>query len=112
MTNYKTIESKKLILGSITFKPTYQGGFICDEVEVCKYDFDAETKDNQKTVLSIILKQLDCEPTSTVINKIISDLKKYEYCIFQQVKKGLKTELLKTFSLKIEKTTSKQFQLI
>ena len=110
--NYQTIESKKLILGAITFKPSYQGGFRLNEVEVCKYDFDAETKDNQKTVLAIILKQLDCEPTATVLNKILNDLKKSEYCIFQQVKKGLKTELLKTFSLKIEKTTSKQMLLL
>lgn len=111
MTNYKTIEHRKIILGSITFKPSKQGGFICNEVEVCKYDFEAETNDQQKTVFETILKQLDCEPQNKVLNKIISDLKKYEYCIFQQVKSGLKTDLLKTFSFKIEKITSKQFIL-
>ena len=109
--NYKTIEHRKIILGAITFKPSRQGGFICDEVEVCKLDFDADTSDQQKTVIKNILSWLDCEHESKVINKIIRDLQKYEYCIFTQVKSGLKTELLKNFSFKIEKTTSKQFIL-
>ena len=112
MNNYKTIESKKLILSKIEFKASMQGGFYSDEVEVCKYDFEGETNEQQKIVFSNILKQLDCKPENKILNKIIKDIEKNEYTIFKQVKSGLKTELLKTFSLKIEKTTSKQYQLI
>jgi hypothetical protein len=108
---YQTIEHQKLILSMIEFKPSKQGGFYSKEFEVCKYDFDCETIEQQKTVFTTILKQLDCEPQTKVINKIISDIAKREYTVFQQIKSGLKTELLKTFSLKIEKTTSKQFIL-
>jgi hypothetical protein len=109
--NYQTIEHRKIILSSVQFSPSKQGGFINNEIEVCKYDFDCETNDQQKTVLTTILKQLDCEAQSKVINKIIKDLTQREYTVFTQVKSGLKTELLKTFSLKIEKTTTKQFIL-
>jgi len=110
--SYQIIENKKLILGSVNFIPSKQGGYINNEVEVCKVDFDCETMDQKKIIIKNILSWLDCAPDSKVINKIISDLQKREYTVFKQVKPGLKTDLLKTFSLKIERTTSKQYQLI
>ena len=112
MSNYKTIEHRKLILSKIDFIPSMQGGYYMQATEIIKYDFEAETKDQQKIIFTTILKQLDCSPSNVVLNKIYNDLDKYDYTIFKQAKSGLKTELLKTFSLKIEKTTTKQFQLI
>jgi hypothetical protein len=112
MSNYKTIENQKLILSSVDFKRSNRGGFINNEVEVCKLDFNCENLEQKKTVIKKILSWLDCDLQSNVINKIIKDLTEREYTVFKQVKKGLKTDLLKTFSLKIEKTISKQFQLI
>lgn len=111
MSNYKIIEHKKLILSSIEFKPSKQGGFYSNEFEVCKYDFEAVTYEQQKTLFTNILNQLQCEPQSKIISKLIKDIEKNEYTIFKQAKSGLKTELLKQYSLKIEKTTSKQFIL-
>jgi hypothetical protein len=111
MSNYKTIEYRKLILSKFEFKPSMQGGFYSNEFEVCKYDFEAVTNEQQKIVFSNILKQLDCKPENKILNKIIKDIAQNEYTIFKQSKQGLKTELLKTFSLKIEKTTTKQYQL-
>jgi len=110
--NYKTTEHKKIILSKIDFIPSKQGGYYMEATEIIKYDFEGETKEQQKIIFTTILKQLDCTPSNTILNKIYSDLNKNEYTIFKQSKQGLKTELLKTFSLKIEKTTSKQFQLI
>lgn len=109
--SYKTIEHFKLILSSVQFKPSKQGGFINNEIEICKFDFDFETMDQQKTIIKNILSWLHCDHESKVINKIIKDISQREYTVFQQVKSGLKTDLLKTFSLKIEKTTTKQFIL-
>ena len=111
MSNYKTIETKKLILSNYEFIKSKQGGHYAKETEVCKYDFDAVTNDQQKIVFSNILKQLDCKPENKILNKIIKDIATNEYTIFKQAKSGLKTELLKQYSLKIEKTTSKQFIL-
>jgi hypothetical protein len=109
--NYKTIEHRKLILSKIDFIPSMQGGYYMQATEIIKYDFEGETKDQQKIIFTTILKQLDCSHSNVVLNKIYNDLNKYDYTIFKQSKQGLKTELLKTFSLKIEKTTSKQFNL-
>ena len=111
MSNYKTIETKKLILSNYEFIKSKQGGYYAKETEICKYDFEAITNDQQKIVFSNILKQLDCKPENKILNKIIKDIAQNEYTIFKQAKQGLKTEILKTFSLKTEKTTTKQYQL-
>jgi len=108
---FTNIITNKLILSSLEFKDSKQGGFYSNETEICKYEFDQETKDQHKAVFERILKSLDCTPESKLITKIIKDLEKNEYTIFQQIKPGLKTALLKRYSLKIEKTTNKQFIL-
>jgi hypothetical protein len=74
--NYKTIEHLKLILSSVQFKPSKQGGFINNEIEICKFDFNCETIDQQKTVIKNILSWLHCDHEGKVINKIISDIAK------------------------------------
>jgi hypothetical protein len=112
MSNYKTIEHHKLIISTVDFHPSKQGGYINRETEIFKIDYNFENNEEQKTIIKRVLSWLDCDHESKVINKIIKDISKREYCVFTQIKSGLKTELLKTFSLKIEKTTSKQFQLI
>lgn len=109
--NFQNIETTKIILGSIEFKKSLQGGFNLIETAICKYDYEATNKSQQKIIFSKILKSLDCEPTTAIIRKIIKDISKNGVCIFQQEKKGLKLHLLKTYSLKFETTTVKQFQL-
>lgn len=111
MSNYKTIEHRKIIVSSVDFKPSFHGGYINNETEVFKLNYDFETKEQQRKIIKNILSWLDSEHETKVINKIIKDLSQREHTVFQQVKSGLKTQLLKTFSLKIEKTTSKQFIL-
>lgn len=110
--NYSDITKNKLILSKIEFIPSKQGGYYMQEYEVCKLDFDAKNNEQQKRIIKNVLSWLDCESENKIINKILKDIQKNEYCIFKQEKRGLKTELLKTFSLKIEKTINKQFTLI
>lgn len=110
--SYKIIETKKLILSKVEFIKSKQGGYINKEIEVCKLDFSFETLDQQKTIIKNVLSWLDCEHENKVITKIINDIGKREYSVFKQEKKGLKTELLKTYSLKVETTTYKQFSLL
>lgn len=108
---YTNIITNKLILSSVEFKESLQGGFYSNETEVCKIDFDFETIEQKQKTIKNIFSWLDCKPESKIINKIIKDLNKNEYSIFNQIKPGLKTALLKRYSLKIEKTTNKQFIL-
>jgi hypothetical protein len=110
--NYKTIEHKKIILSKFEFKPSMQGGFYSNEVEVCKVDFNTDTIEQKEKIIKNIFSWLDCTQEKKLITKVIKDIEKNEYTIFKQAKSGLKTELLKQYSLKIEKTTSKQYQLI
>ena len=107
----QNIETIKIILGKIDFKKSLKGGYIMVETEILKYNYEAENESQQKIIFQNILKSLDCEPTNEIIRKIIKDISKNGYCIFQQEKKGLKLHLLKTYSLTFETTTTKQFQL-
>jgi RNA binding exosome subunit len=109
---FTNIITKKIILSNFEFKSSKQGGYYSNETEICKYEFNQETKDQQKLFFERILKSLDCKPDSKIINKIIKDISKNEFTVFEQIKPGLKTALLKKYSLKIETTTNKQFQLL
>jgi len=108
---YTNIITNKLIISSVEFKDSKQGGFYSNETEVFKIDFNCETMEQKEKIIKNIFSWLDCNPDSKLITKIIKDLNKNEYSIFNQIKPGLKTALLKRYSLKIEKTTNKQFIL-
>jgi hypothetical protein len=110
--SYKIIESKKIILSALEFKNSKQGGYYSNEAEVCKIDFNLETIEQKEKTIKNIFSWLDCEPKKKSISKILKDLDKNGYTIFEQIKPGLKLELLKRYSLKIETTTNKQFQLL
>jgi RNA binding exosome subunit len=110
--SYKIIESKKIILSALEFKNSKQGGYYSNEAEVCKIDFNLETIDQKEKTIKNIFSWLDCEPQQKTITKILKDLDKNGYTIFEQIKPGLKLKLLKRYSLKIETTTNKQFQLL
>jgi len=110
--SYQIIKSKKIILSSVEFKDSLQGGYYSSETEVCKIDFNLETIDQKEKIIKDIFSWLDCQPQKKAITKIINDLDKNEYTIFNQIKPGLKTNLLKRYSLKIETTINKQFSLL
>jgi hypothetical protein len=108
---YINITTKKLIISSVDFKESVHGGFYSNETEVFKMDYDCDTKEQKKEILKSIFRLLNCYQEPKLINQIINDLNKNEYSIFKQKKPGLNPDLLKRYSLKIEKTTNKQFIL-
>lgn len=108
---FTNIITEKIILSCLEFKHSNQGGYYSNETEICKIDFNCETVDQKKKIIKNVFSWLDCQPEPKTINKIIKDLYSKEHSVFKQIKPGLKTELLKRYSLKLEKTTTKQFIL-
>lgn len=108
---FQNITTTKLILSAIDFAGKKETGYYMTGTPVIKFDYAAETKAQQKEVFKSILKKIQCEVNTAILNKIIKDITKNGICIFVQEKKGLKLELLKTYSLQFETTTTKQFLL-